>query len=223
MKEQIFATKRPDFSKLVSFGFQKTEGGLVFKRDFMDGEFTAVICVSHDGTVDSRVMDNMNGEEYAALHASGIVGGYVGDVRLEYDAILQEIAKNCFEDVLFSSDQANRLTEQIAEIYGVSPDFPWEDEIYKPYGVFRHQDSGKWFALIMNIKRKSLVPTADEKDMVDVVNLKKSKDFAEPYPNGVFPSYHMNKKLWISVLLDDTMDDYAVLALIESSFIATTK
>jgi len=33
----------------------------------------------------------------------------------------------------------------------------------------------------------------------------------------------MNKKLWISVLLDDTMDDSAVLALIKSSFLATTK
>ena len=223
MQEKIFSTKRPIFSKLIDFGFQQTEGGFVFKQDFMDGDFTAVISISSDGKVDSKAIDNMNDEEYTALHASGIVGGYVGDVRLAYEEILQRIAENCFEDVLFASDQANRITDKIAEIYGVSPDFPWDDETFKPYGVFRHKDSGKWFALIMNIKRKSLVPSADEKQIVDVVNLKKSKDLVEPYPDGVFPAYHMNHKLWISVLLDDTLSDEEIFILIQSSFNSTKK
>lgn len=223
MQEKIFDTKRPIFSRIIDFGFQKADDNYVFQEDFMGADFTAVISISLDGKVDCRVIDNMNDEEYTALHASGIVGGYVGDVRLAYEEILQRIAENCFEDVLFASDQANRITKKIGEIYGVMPDFPWDDEKYKQAGVFRHQDSGKWFALIMNIKRKSLVPSADEKQIVDVVNLKKSKDLVEPYPDGVFPAYHMNHKLWISVALDDTLSDSAVMSLVQSSFAATKK
>lgn len=223
MQEKIFSAKRPIFSKLVAFGFQKTDGGFVVKQDFMDGDFTAIVSISFDGKVDCRAIDNMNDEEYAPLHASEIVGGYVGDVRLAFEEVLQFIAKNCFEDVLFISDQANRITEKIAKNYGVLPDFPWDDEKFKPYGVFRHKDSGKWFALIMNIKRKSIVPSADEKQTVDVINLKRSKDLVEPYPDGVFPAYHMNHKLWLSVALDDTLSDASVLSLIQSSFEATKK
>ena len=223
MQEKIFDTKRPIFSRIIDFGFQKADDNYVFQEDFMGADFTAVISISLDGKVDCRVIDNMNDEEYTALHASGIVGGYVGDVRLAYENVLQRIATSCFEDVLFASDQANRITDKIAKIYDVSPDFPWEDEKFKPYGVFRHKDSGKWFGLIMNIKRKSLSPSAEEKQTVDVINLKKSKDLVEPYPDGVFPAYHMNHKLWISVALDDTLSDDAVLSLVQASFDATIK
>jgi len=221
--QQIFSRKRPVFSKLVGFGFSKTEDGVLFARDFMGGDFTAIVKVSKDGRVCSCAWDNMNDEEYSQVDAEGIVGGYVGDVRMEFERILQNIANNCFEDVLFASDQANRITAKIAELYGVTPDFPWNDDPYSAAGVFRHADTGKWFGLVMRIKRAKLVPSADERELVDVINLKRTGALNEPYPVGVFPAYHMNHKLWISVLLDDTLDDSNVLSLISASFTATTK
>ena len=36
--------------------------------------------------------------------------------------------------------------------------------------------------------------------------------------DGVRPAYHMNKKSWISVVLDDTLSDEQVFSLIEKSF-----
>lgn len=232
--QQIFSRKRPIFSTLLPFGFEKAEDGFIFKQDFMDGDFVLRFAISKDGSTSSKVIDKMNDEEYTQLNAEGIIGGYVGDVRLAYEEILQHIADECFEDVLFASDQANRITEQILRVYGVSPDFPWEDEKYKPSGVFRHSDSGKWFGLIMNVKRRNFDAQADEKAMIDVINLKRdpSFDYSSPdftlaegadLPLGVFPAYHMNHKLWLSVLLDDTLSDSAVLSLIAASFSATKK
>lgn len=75
----------------------------------------------------------------------------------------------------------------------------------------------------MRIKRAKLVPSADERDLVDVINLKRTSALKEPYPDGVFPAYHMNHKLWLSVALDDTLSDASVLSLIQSSFEATKK
>ena len=47
--------------------------------------------------------------------------------------------------------------ERILKTFMVRPDFPWEKtEAYQSYGTFRHADSGKWFALVMNVKKKVL-------------------------------------------------------------------
>ena len=232
--QQIFARKRAVISSLLPFGFVKKEDRFVFEKEFMNGDFVLEFVVSKDGSTSSKVIDKMNDEEYVQLNADGIIGGYVGDVRLAYEEILTDIAERCFEDVLFVSDQANRITAQIFAEYGVSPDFPWEDEKYKPSGVFRHADSSKWFGLIMNVKRRNFDAQADEKAMVDVINLKRdpSFDYSSPsftltegaeLPLGVFPAFHMNHKLWLSVLLDDTLSDSAVLSLVQASFNSTKK
>ena len=223
MKEKFFVAKRPILSRLTNFGFQKTEDRFVLEKDFFHDDFTLVLTVAKDGSVDSKVIDKMNDEEYTLLSASGISGGYVGDVRLAYESLLLDVASNCFDDVLFESDQANRIADKINNAYGVFPDSPWNDDTYKPFGVFRHQDSGKWFGLIMNIKRKALVPSNADADKVDVINLKRAPSLVEPYPVGVYPAYHMNHKLWISVLLDDTIPDDEIMELINASFNATSK
>ncbi len=221
--QQIFSRKRPVFSTLSPFGFTKSEDGFVFTQNFMAGDFTLIFTISKDGSSHALVVDNMNDEEYTQINAEGIIGGYVGDVRLAYEEILNRIADSCFEDVLFASDQANRITQKVVEVYGISPDFPWEDEKYKLAGVFRHSDTRKWFGLIMGIKRRLVDQSAKDGDFVDVLNLKKPKDLVEPYPAGVIPAYHMNKKLWISVLLDDTLPDSAVFSLLQTSFDVTSK
>ncbi|MBR2522363.1 MAG: MmcQ/YjbR family DNA-binding protein, partial [Coriobacteriales bacterium] len=39
---------------------------------------------------------------------------------------------------------------------------------------------------------------------------------------GIFPAYHMNRKHWITVVLDDTLADEEVARLIETSFELTS-
>ena len=34
---------------------------------------------------------------------------------------------------------------------------------------------------------------------------------------GFYPAYHMNKKNWITILLDDTISDEVIMCLIEKS------
>ena len=47
-----------------------------------------------------------------------------------------------------------------------------------------------------------------------------SIELQDRYPE-VRPGYHMNKRHWISVILDDSMADADVLALIEDSYALT--
>ena len=166
----------------------------------------------------------MNEEEYYQLRNEDFDGAYVNSVRTAYRELLEEIASSCCRDVLFASDQANRITELILGEYGVSPDFPWDEDPYNAAGVFRHAESRKWFGLIMNIPIGSLLHNKDKRP-VDVINLKLDTDDAERIRSipAVFPAFHMNHKLWISVVLDDTVQDEVVMALVDDSFRLTGK
>lgn len=35
---------------------------------------------------------------------------------------------------------------------------------------------------------------------------------------GIYPAYHMNHRMWISVILDDTISDEKVMELVTCSF-----
>ena len=220
IEEMIFQKKHWRVEKMVSYGFQNVKNRYVYETPFLNGDFKAILSVTPDGNVQGQVIDEMNGEEYAQIRQKGACGEYVQEVRHSYEALLMQIAKACCDEKLFVSDQANRLARCMKEIYNVEPDFPWaKEKRYHSYGTFRHPRSGKWFALLMNVERKVLDKNQDH-TMVDVINLKLDKKREEEIHQipGVYPAYHMNHKTWISVILNETVSDETILALIKSSF-----
>ncbi|MBR6039021.1 MAG: MmcQ/YjbR family DNA-binding protein [Clostridia bacterium] len=216
IEEKAFLRKRFLPEVLTAYGFLKTDAGFVYRTDFMDGDFTAVLTVTASGEATGTVIDNMNGEEYAPLRSERFNGAYVNAVRSAYEDVLAGIAAHCCRDTLFDTDQANRIADAIYETYGVRPDFPWGQNPHEHSGVFRHAEGGKWFALTMRIRRGLLTKEADE-TMTDVVNLKIDPQLGRPMRDGVYPAYHMNHKLWITVTLDDTLPDDEVMELVETS------
>lgn len=222
LEERVFERKRLILDKLVKYGFHKIASEYLYETDFMDGDFYAIITISEKGIITGKVVDVMNEEEYAQLRMENLNGVYIRSVRSEYEKLLNKIADACCTDVLFAFDQANRITEMILEKYDVQPDFPWEQSQYQSYGTFRHTDSGKWFALIMNITWDSLLKDKN-KETVDVINLKINSQDSENLTTikGIYPGYHMNHKHWISVVLNETLSDNEVIKLIENSFSLT--
>ena len=219
IEEKFFERKRFDTDAMLCFGFQKTKNGYIYESDFMSGDFSARLTVSDNGKITGKVIDRMNNEEYVQLRMESFQGPYVNSVREAYVQLLKQIAEKCCKDVLFSSDQANRIAKQIEVKYGVMPDYPWAKSQYDSYGVFRHVNNSKWFALIMNVKRNVIFKNGDTRT-VDIVNLKidPSRIVDLTQISGIYPAYHMNRKYWISVTLDDTLSDEKVLELINESF-----
>ena len=58
---------------------------------------------------------------------------------------------------------------------------------------------------------------------VEAVNLKHDQVVDLLSQNGIYPAFHMNRRYWISVALDDTLSDEIVLELIEKSWNLTSK
>ena len=125
-------------------------------------------------------------------------------------------------DIFIRGVKMDRKTviEYIKKKYGVSPEYPWKRN--PDDTVFRHEDNGKWFALITCTAGSKLGMASAEP--VDMINLKIDDLFFRDLlirEEGIFPGYHMNKLHWISVLLDGTVSDQQVYDLIETSFMAT--
>ena len=110
--------------------------------------------------------------------------------------------------------------DYIRKKYKVLPEYPWQK--YDNNTVFRHPDNKKWFALVMGVQRIKVGIAGDA--YVDVVNLKIEDMFYRDLiirEDGIMPAYHMNRKYWITVLLDGTVTDDRVFELIDMSFLAT--
>lgn len=94
----------------------------------------------------------------------------------------------------------------VLDTYGVRADYPFEEDLVT--GVFRHENSGKWFALAMQISEEKLGKCS--KMQTDVVNFKCSPEVIESIvgvERGIYPAYHMNKMHWLTVRLDEVCDD----------------
>ena len=55
---------------------------------------------------------------------------------------------------------------------------------------------------------------------VEVLNIKLDKLKIQDLLNkkGYYPAYHMNKKSWISIILDEYLDDETIIKLVSESY-----
>ncbi len=218
IEQAVFSTYRVVKEKLLSYGFTFSSGSFTYFKGFMDGEFEAAIRVDETGAVSGQVIEKAFGEEFAPLRVKSFAGGYVGTVREAYREILIDIRDHCFEKETFISNQANRLKKLIEERYHEAPDFPFEGERFENYGVFRYHGNQKWYGLIMNVDR-GVFGGSKEEEFVDILNVRIDEEKREEILKikGIYPSYHMNKQKWVSILLNESLRDEEIMEFIDSS------
>lgn len=105
-----------------------------------------------------------------------------------------------------------KYIEFCKSIIGAGVDQPFNED-FLTY-VARHNDSRKWFALIMELDGKA------------IVNLKcepMQADFFRNVYQGVIPAYHMNKVHWNTVYLQSDVPDEVIEQMTLDSFYLTEK
>lgn len=214
IEENIF--KRAEISKnaLTGYGFRQAKGFWILERPFMNGNFRAVITIDSAGHFSGTVYEIATEDEYLPLRVESM-DGFAAEVRNAYTEILKDIKEKCCHENVFLSGQTNRLADEIYKKYGDKPEFPWPE--YPTFGVFKNPTNGKWYALVMalNVQKLDKKLTGE----VEVMNIKldpeKIKELHKE--KGFYPAYHMNKKNWISILLNDTVPDKVLLNLLDES------
>ena len=216
LDQEVFRKKRVRLEKLEAAGFVYSEGQYLYHEQILDGDFEVRVQIDEKGQVSSQVIDMDLEEEYRAVQVPTARGSFVGQVREAYLAVLENLATTCFEALPFAKDQTNRLARKIEREWGDPYDRPFDK-----YGdIVSYRIGGKWYALILPLKLGQLGVTGSEAEKaVEVVNLKVDPADMEgllALP-GVYPSYHMSKKSWISLVLEGALPDEKVWELVARS------
>lgn len=103
--------------------------------------------------------------------------------------------------------------------YQSTPEYLWAK--YPDYAVLRHSDNKKWYAVVMNVSKDKLGLEGTEE--VDIMDIKCDPEMIGSLrmTKGIFAGYHMNKRNWISVLLDGSINESTIYSLLDMSFSLT--
>ena len=214
MFEDIFQRKKVNIEKLESFGFVN-QGYWTYNRPIMNGEFSLIIKIDKKGNVDTDLIEIATNEPYI-LYKTNSSGTYVGKVRSAIEAVLKEIAESCYDVGTFKSVQAQMLIEYVRNTYGDELEFLWQK--FPDYAVWRRKDNKKWYAVILTIPKNKLGLKSNE--LVEIIDLRIEPDkMKEILQNEhYYPGWHMNKKSWYTIILDDGIPDDEICRQLDESY-----
>ena len=210
IEEEIFKTYKVNKNKLLKYGFTK-DNTYKYSKKIMN-TFEVQITIDTNNVI-GKIYDLESQCEYTNYRVKDASGEFTSKIKEKYINILKDIRKNCFEKNYFIFEKSNNITSKIIQIYETKPEFLWKK--HPGYGVFRNKKSGKWFAIIMNIDKSKIIP--NKKGEIEIINLKLN-DNKYLKQKGIYPAYHMNKKSWVTIILDDTLKEEKILNLINISY-----
>lgn len=215
---EIFKSYQFNQEKAHAFGFVENRGVWTYSCTILQGDFVMTVSITADN-VSFQVFDMETGDLYPQVHMQGMTGSFVASVREACLEIFYQIRKACFDVQDFICPQTKRIMVQVQEKYGNQLEYLWEKS--PDTAVLRHEGNQKWYAVLMRIPWDRL--DKGRESLVEAVNLKHDQVADLLSQKGIYPAFHMNKRYWISVALDDTLSDEEVLELIEKSWNLTTK
>lgn len=214
IENEIFKRTCVNFDKLINYGFVKENDNYKYSKIFMNDNFRADIVIDKDGILSGRVYDLQVEDEYTTIRIES-TGEFVNTVREEYKNILIDIKNNCFEPNYFIGEQANRIANLIIDRYQDKPECLWDK--FPGYGVFKNSNNNKWYGAIMNIDKSKIDKKCSGE--VEVINVKLEEDQVKKLltKKGFYLAYHMNKKNWITIILDNTLSDDEIMQYVKES------
>lgn len=216
MTERIFKHKKPLKDKLISYGFLPFEKGFTYTCPLKKIQMELTVTVETGGKVNTRLIDKTTEDEYVLHLVKNASGSFIGSVKDEYEKILTHIANNCFTEEVFKAPQSKRVIAYFRNKYGDELEHLWADA--PDNAIVRRKDTKKWYAAILTVSRKKLYGDSEEK--VEIIDLHAKTEDIENLVDfkKYFPGFHMNKKHWITVILDDTLTDTELFEIIDQSY-----
>ena len=210
---KIIDVKEYNFSKeqLLQFGFEEEAEKLIYRKEILDSSFLIEI-VFVDSQLLVEVYDLEFDEVYSLYSVDSAVGETVQNIREQVEELLSSL--------LGLADESGKIGSEVIDYY-----YKYGGNHVNPFK--KHPDilafvneKNKWYALILEVKYNKLNKNTDITTKVKVLNLKYSTDkILDIIDNkNIFPAYHMNKKHWISIVLDKNIKLETIKELIDISY-----
>ena len=215
---EIFKAYQFNSKKAKEYGFEENQGVWTYSSTILQSDFLMKITVE-DSDLTFQVYDQETCELYPQVHMESMRGTFVGSVREACLEVLYEIRKSCFDVQDFIYPQTKRIMTRVQEKYENQLEYLWKKS--PDTAILRHENNQKWYAIFMKISWDKL--EKGREGLVEAVNLKHDQVSDLLVKKGIYPAFHMNKRYWISVPLDDSLSDEEMLELIEKSWNLTLK
>lgn len=202
-------------NNLIKFGFKKQKGIFSFSKKICNNQFEMVILLENQ-KMTSKLIDLMNEEEYVLVDIEDSVGEFVGNVRQEYEEELKQIIEKCTSKEIFKNNQSKEIIEYIRQKYNDELEFLWKK--FDDVAIWRNKQNDKWYGLLMKISEQKL--GIESKKITEVIDIRYQKDEVDNIIDNkkIFPGYHMNKKSWITIKLDNSIKIDKIKELIDNSY-----
>lgn len=215
---EIFKSYQFNKEKAHAYGFVENGEVWSYSCQILQGDFVMTVSITPDN-VSFQVFDQETGDLYPQVHMESMRGSFVGSVREACLEILYQIRKACFDVQDFICPQTKRIMAQVQEKHGNQLEYLWEKS--PDTAVLRHEGNQKWYAVVMRIPWDKL--EKGREGLVEAVNIKHDQVADLLSKRGIYPAFHMNKRYWLSLALDDSLQDEEVIELIEKSWNLTVK
>ncbi len=220
MEEELFKNVEFDEAKLLSYGFKKNKNEYKYDIDINNHTMLLEIMIKAK-KIKLRVIDKKFQEEYINYRINSMDGAFVSEIRAEIKNIATDIIQKCGKKGYFNLAQTKRLITYLKDEYNCIPEFAWDK--YPGFAILRHENNKKWFGIIMNLNKEKLDSKTNQEIEVINVKIEPSKILELIKKPGFYPAYHMNKKYWLTICLDDTVSDEVLQKLVQESYENTLK
>ena len=197
-------------SRLIEYGFNPN---YVFEKTLSNPNFKAVINYEND-TLLSRLIDLELDEDYVLVDVKTPIGKFAAELKVEYESIIADVIDKCTKSNVFKFSQTKRLMDAVENKYDTNLEFLWEK--FPKDAIYRNKNNNKWFALLVALD-KSKIGLEGEGE-IEIAVLKHDKVLNVIDGESILEGYHMNKKHWITVPLDDRISDEKLFELVENSY-----
>lgn len=216
MPEISFPHYRIKKDALLPFGFVPEEEGFCYQTAILSGQFILSVRLDTKDRVFADLTDASTGAPYVLHLVPEAVGAFVGEVREAYTSALSKIRDGCFYRRVFQNDTVYRLLDYAKEAYGSEPEYLWEK--FPENAVLRRKDTGTWYGAVLTTSADRLGLSSQEK--VEILDF---RAIPETIPDllknaGFFPGWHMNKKHWVTLLLDGSIPLEEIKTRLDESY-----
>ncbi|WP_334092564.1 MmcQ/YjbR family DNA-binding protein [Helicobacter typhlonius] len=125
------------------------------------------------------------------------------------------------DEALFESENAQKIIEYVEQKYGDTLEYLWRK--FPNNAIWRRKDNRKWYAALLKIPKSKLGLVSNE--CVEILNVKvdcAEIDFLVDCQK-YFAGYHMNKKHWVTICLDGSVDFEELCERIDASYLLAKK
>ena len=211
----LLKNRKIDYKKLIDYGFVKDNNIYTFQKKILNDDFKIIITIDNN-YIFSKVIELPSDEEYYMVDVAGATGEFVGKVKTEYDNAINSFFKSCTNVEIFKSNQSKQIIEYIKEKYGDNLEYLWSK--FPNNAIWRNGKNNKWYGLLLTIPKSKIDGNSD--GVVEIIDLRYQKELINDivdYKN-IYPGYHMNKKSWITIILDGDVKIENIFKLIDNSY-----